>query len=443
MKTRRVLAMAASAMLVVFGFTLVAKGLVSPSPSTALMFTFYDDGQDGFGSDHIHIFCPSCQGTTTTVFVTLNGVTQSVTVGAIGDAIVEFTGQRGGPVLIQSSQPVVASQRVFYFSSFAEWYAVPISQADTQLMLNWYDHATSGYVDHIHLANPNGFSVSATVEVAASNHQTTVTLPANGGTFVDFPGLRGGPVFITASSPILASSRTQFEQSFNEVNAIPVGTNNSAGTTLEMNWYDETESFSLDNIQISDASFTGTTAFVTVYSNGKIICQKPVTIQGRGTAIVNCGHIRGGPVLITSGTGGPDEPPIIASQRVLFSNSFNEVYAVPTIPTTPNANYSVLALSWVDLSTSGFSNDNIHIYNSSSNQQTVMVASDPSGTCAIGVCQTFTVGGLQEIITSFPGLKGGPIYILGNTLNDSGGLLVSARTKYNSSFNEVNAAVIQ
>lgn len=310
-------------------------------------------------------------------------------------------------------------------------------------MLNWYDHATSGYVDHIHLANPNSFSVSATVEVAASNHQTTVTLPANGGTFVDFPGLRGGPVFITASSPILASSRTQFEQSFNEVNAIPVGTNNSAGTTLEMNWYDETESFSLDNIQISDASFTGTTAFVTVYSNGKIICQKPVTIQGRGTAIVNCGHIRGGPVLITSGTGGPDEPPIIASQRVLFSNSFNEVYAVPTIPTTPNANYSVLALSWVDLSTSGFSNDNIHIYNSSSNQQTVMVASDPSGTCAIGVCQTFTVGGLQEIITSFPGLKGGPIYILGNTLNDSGGLLVSARTKYNSSFNEVNAAVIQ
>lgn len=424
MKTRRVLAMAASAMLIVFGFTLVAKALVSPSPSTALMFTFYDDGQDGFGSDHIHIFCPSCTGTAT-VNINFNLTTEAFNIPQGGEAVVEFPGEKGGPVFLFSAQPIVASQRVFYFNSFAEWYAVPISQADTSLMLNWYDHATSGYVDHIHLANPNDNSVNATVQVGS--HHTTVTIPGDEATFVDFPGVRGGPVFITASSPILASSRTQFEQSFNEVNAVPVGANNAAGTTLEMNWYDETESFSLDNVHLGNTTGTVLTAEVTAGT----VCSKSTLMPVLGEVVIGCGSVRGGPVLVNA------SGPIIASQRVLFSNSFSEVYAVP-VPTPPNN--TQLALSWVDLVSSGFSNDNIHIYNSSTSQQTVNVnIGNPSGVCSpSATCQNFTVAPFQEIVTSFPGQRGGPVYITGSV----GGLLVSARTKYNSSFNEVNAAVI-
>lgn len=432
MKTlHRALAIGVSLVGIVVAFSLTAKAI---SPSSTLMFPFYDDGQDGFGSDKIHIFCPAC-GTNSefTASVSVNGQGKIVNITGTSDAIVEFPGVKGGPVLIQSSaqEPIVASQRTFYFSAFSEVYAVPTANADTELMLNWYDHETSGFVDHIHLANPNDFVVSVTVSfVSGGLHSTTVNLPANGATFVDFPGVRGGPVFITANAPILASSRTQHGESFNEVNAVPIGSNSGAATSLEMSFYDQTESFSQDNIHLGNPGASAVS--VTLGFPG---CTRMATIPARGETVVNCGSIRGGPVLINS-TG-----PIIASQRVLFSGSFNEVYATP-VPMDETS--TLLALSWVDLSTSGFSNDNIHIYNASPEQQSIWVGIGifTQGCIPGPTCEVLTINPGQEVINSFPGQMGGPVYI-GSANGGVGQLMVSARTKYNSSFNEVTAAVIQ
>lgn len=78
--------------------------------------------------------------------------------------------------------------------------------------------------------------------------------------YINFPGEIAGPVFITAGSPILASRRTRYYSSGNEVNAVPAS---AASTSLVLKWYDlSTSGFTTDNIQLANPNSTSTTATV-------------------------------------------------------------------------------------------------------------------------------------------------------------------------------------
>ncbi len=74
-------------------------------------------------NDNIHLLNPG--GTSADVTVSVPGVpSQTATVAAGGEAYVTFpAGTIGGPVTITSTQPILASQRVQYFSSFNEIWA--------------------------------------------------------------------------------------------------------------------------------------------------------------------------------------------------------------------------------------------------------------------------------------------------------------------------------
>jgi hypothetical protein len=74
-------------------------------------------------NDNIHLLNPG--GTSATVTVSVPGATnQVVTVGAGAEAFVTFpAGKIGGPVVVSSTQAVLASQRVQYYSSFNEIWA--------------------------------------------------------------------------------------------------------------------------------------------------------------------------------------------------------------------------------------------------------------------------------------------------------------------------------
>jgi len=186
--------------------------------STTLYFNRYDLKTSGMTLDTIHISNPNASSASVTVSLP-GATTQMVTVPARGQSLVTFPGKSGGPVTISSSAPVIASQRVRYNSSFSEVYAVPGTMASTQLMLNWYD--TVGFTsDNIHVTNPN--ATSATVTVTVGSNTTTVTVAAHGVATVSFTHLIGGPVFVSANVPVLASARSFFQSSFNEVNSIPI-----------------------------------------------------------------------------------------------------------------------------------------------------------------------------------------------------------------------------
>jgi DsbC/DsbD-like thiol-disulfide interchange protein len=167
-------------------------------------------------NDNIHVLNP---GTTpSSVTVTVPGGTQTVTIAGGAETYVNFPGTIGGPakVTVNSGPAVLASQRVQYNGSFNEVWAAGPAQAATTSYFNWYDKASPGmYNDNIHLLNPGTGSVSVTVTVPGGTQ--TVTVLAGQETYVNFPGVIGGPAKVTSTGPVLASQRVQYYQTFNEI----------------------------------------------------------------------------------------------------------------------------------------------------------------------------------------------------------------------------------
>src|SRR5438874_13508831 len=100
---------------------------------------------------NIHLMNPG--GSSATVTVTLAGATtQVVDVASGGGAYVTFPkGSIGGPVMVSSTQPVLASQRVQYYSTFNEVSAQSAAQAAATSYGNWFDKSSVGMNnDNIH-----------------------------------------------------------------------------------------------------------------------------------------------------------------------------------------------------------------------------------------------------------------------------------------------------
>src|SRR2546421_5401929 len=150
--------------------------------------------------DNIHLINPG--GSSATVTVTLAGATtQMVDVAPGGGAYVTFPkGSIGGPVMVSSTQPVLASQRVQYYSTFNEVWAESAAQATTTSYINWYDKASAGMNnDNIHLLNPGGVSAMVTVSLPGATSVVTTADPG-AEVYVNFPqGTIGGPVTVSST----------------------------------------------------------------------------------------------------------------------------------------------------------------------------------------------------------------------------------------------------
>jgi hypothetical protein len=243
--------------------------------------------------------------------------TQTATVAPGAETYVNFPqGSIGGPVTVTSSQPVLASQRVGYNASFNEVWFASAAQAVTTGFFSWYDKASGGmYNDNIHLLNPGGTTSNVTVTLPGATTRTLTVAPGQE-TYVNFPqGTIGGPVTLSASQPVLASQRVQYNVSFNEVWAASVA---QASTTSYFTWYDKASGGMYnDNIHLLNPQ--GVTVSITVSMPGS----SPVMVTvgpGAGTYVNFPGNI-GGPVKVTSNYG------VLASQRVQFYSSFNEIWA--------------------------------------------------------------------------------------------------------------------
>jgi hypothetical protein len=167
--------------------------------------------------------------------------------------------------------------------------------------------------DNIHLLNPG--TVSANVTVSLPGATQTVALAAGAETYVNFPGTVGGPVTVTSTQPVLSAQRVQFNQSFNEVWA--AGPPQAAATSY-FNWYDKASAGMLnDNIHLLNPS--GTSATVTVSLPGAN--PRLVTVAAGAETYVSFPGSLGGPVSVSS------TQPVLASQRVQYYQTFNEIWA--------------------------------------------------------------------------------------------------------------------
>jgi hypothetical protein len=277
-------------------------------------FNWYDRASTGMVNDNIHLFNPG--GTVASVTVSLPGATpQTVNVDPGTGSYVNFPGRMGGPVKVSSTQPVLASQRVQYNDSFNEVWSASAGAASTASYFNWYDKASGGMNnDNIHVLNPGGTAASVTVSVPGAAAKT-VSVPAGAGTYVNFPGAIGGPVKVTSSQPVLASQRVQYYDSFNEVWSASAS---QGATTSYFNWYDKASpGMANDNIHLLNPGTAS--ASVTVSMPGA--AAQTVTIGPGAETYVNFAGGIGGPVKVSS------TQPVLASQRVQYYLSFNEIWA--------------------------------------------------------------------------------------------------------------------
>jgi hypothetical protein len=119
---------------------------------------------------------------------------------------------------VSSTQPVLASQRVQYYSTFNEVWSRSAGQAMTTSHFNWFDKASPGmFNDNIHLLNPGATSATVTVSLPGATSQVATVAPGAEAN-VTFPaGTIGGPVTVSSTQPVLASQRVQYYSSFNEI----------------------------------------------------------------------------------------------------------------------------------------------------------------------------------------------------------------------------------
>jgi uncharacterized lipoprotein YmbA len=366
-------------------------------------------------NDNVHLLNTS--GALANVTVTLpgaNGINVSVAAGA--EMNVTFgAGHIGGPVVVNSDQPILASQRVQYYQTFNEVWAANASQATTASYFNWFDKASPGmFNDNIHLLNPGGTSATVTVSLPGATSQVATVAPGAEAN-VTFPsGNIGGPVIVTSTQPVLASQRVQYYQSFNEVWASNAA---QATTTSYFNWFDKASPGMFnDNVHLINPGSTDAT--VTVSLPGATSEVATVAPGAEANVTFPSGNI-GGPVTVSS------TQPVLASQRVQYYQSFNEVWAGSAGQALTTSHFN-----WFDKASPGMFNDNIHLLNASATSATVTVTLPGAPT------QTVTVeAGAEVSVTYQSGNIGGPV-----TVTSTQPVLASQRVQYYSSFNEIWAA---
>jgi hypothetical protein len=289
----------------------------SPQAVTTGYVNWYDKASPGMYNDNIHLLNPGTSSASVTV--TLPGApSQMKTVAPGSEAYVTFPqGSIGGPVTISSSQPVLASQRVQYYSSFNEVWAQGSGQAAATSYFNWFDKASPGMLnDNIHLLNPGVASSTVTLTVPGAPAQIVNVAPG-AEMYAAFPaGTIGGPVKVSATLPVLASQRVQYYSTFNEV---PAASSSLAATTSHLSWYDKaTAGMANDNVHLLNPG--ASSAHVTVSVPGAT-SQNVTVAPGAGAYVAFPAGTIGGPVTVTS------DQPVLASQRVQYYSSFNEIWA--------------------------------------------------------------------------------------------------------------------
>src|SRR5207253_1119518 len=250
-------------------------------------------------------------------------------------------------------------------------------------------------------------------QVTASPGGATLTVPGNA-TFATFTGLTAGTAYtftvqgINSTGPGVGRT-TDF--------VIPVA---ATVATSYLNWYDKASPGVLgDNVHILNSGATASTGCVMV--SGKAVAPWTASAGQEMYVTMPAGTI-GGPVVVTVTSG----PAVLASQRVQFNQSFNEVWAASAAQAATTSYFN-----WYDKASPGMLNDNVHLLNPGTTSADVTVS------LAGAAPRSVSVGPGAETYVSFPqGTIGGPV-----TVTATQPVLASQRVQYYSSFNEVPALI--
>jgi hypothetical protein len=262
-----------------------------------------------------------------TVTVTIGGVPQTPINLAGGESTRKsFPGINAGPVKIESTQNIVAAERVIYNinnipTSFSEMMALPEKQLDTTYWLPWYNNVDLD--TQLRIANVSNLDATITVTIGGVP-QTPFPLAAGQSTRISYPTVNAGPVKIESTQNIVAAERVIYKinnipTSFSEMMALPA---NQLNKTYWLPWYNNVD---LDTqLRIANVSNTDATVTVTIGS----VQQTPFALAAGQSTRISYPSVNSGPVKIESTQN------IVVAERVIYKinnipTSFSEMMALP------------------------------------------------------------------------------------------------------------------
>ncbi|MHB0914199.1 MAG: WD40/YVTN/BNR-like repeat-containing protein [Thermoleophilia bacterium] len=253
-----------------------------------------------------------------------------------------LSGVIGGPVEVlawndaingANKADVFASQRVLsnYGGAFNEQVGTPAEELSSRYLWTWYDDR--GGSNWILIANPSGSPMHYEIKIAGIVVETTKTgepdakavIPAGGKVTPRF-GITGGPVEVktftdaTHTTPMnsIASQRVLWGPSFAETSGYPYS---ALSSSYHWTWYDQVTPGMKNWVLVANPSDSATVTYQIKIAGVTQPCPGGSCNLAPGQRVTpTFSGQQAGPVEVTS-TGGP----VMASQRVLYNNYFNEV----------------------------------------------------------------------------------------------------------------------
>jgi hypothetical protein len=181
-----------------------------------------------------------------TVTITIGSTTMPAINLAAGQSTrISYPNIDSGPVKIQSTQPIVASERVIYkvknvYTSFSEMMALPNNKLSSTYWLPWYNNLTLD--TQLRIANVSNNPATVTVTIGGVA-QTPIDLAAGAGTRISYAGIDSGPVQIQSTQNIVAAERVIYKvnginTSFAEMMGLP---NSLLDVSYWFPWYNNVE----------------------------------------------------------------------------------------------------------------------------------------------------------------------------------------------------------
>jgi hypothetical protein len=158
-----------------------------------------------------------------------------------------FVGVNDGPVKIESTQNIVAAERVIYKvnginTSFTEMMGLPIGQLNTTYYLPWYNNVDLD--TQLRIANVTDQPAIVHVYIGGQEMQgSPFPLAAGESMRRSFVGVNDGPVKIESTQNIVAAARVIYSvngvnTSFSEMMGLP---NSALTTSYWLPWYNNVD----------------------------------------------------------------------------------------------------------------------------------------------------------------------------------------------------------
>ena len=289
-------------------------------------FTWYDLASPSMKGNWIMVSNQEVSAADVEIYI--GGVLKgSYTIPAGGRITPDFPGVIGGPVRITCpacapTHKLMASQRVLFNNAFNEVAAVPGSSLGSEYLFTWYDCLRGNGMAGNWILVSNQDAGDADVEIYIGGVlKGSYTIPEGGIIKPQFAGQIGGPVRVVSTNgkQLLVSQRIIYKDSFEEVQGLAP---TDAGTDLWFTWYDSRPQNSMNGNWILVSNQGGGDAAVDVYIDGAL--KQQLTLAAGENRPLSYVDTIGGPVRVVSTNG----QPLLATQRVIYKNSFNEVAGI-------------------------------------------------------------------------------------------------------------------